>query len=764
MPLFADVVLLKESKALGERRFTYAVPPHWALSFGQLVRVPFAHQGVLPALVMHLHDDAPQGFTPKTISSLISPSSFFTPMQVAMLSHIAEDTMTPFAQVVLAALPASFLTLQSAQFAPPQTLLLRLLETVDTFAKPLPKPIAKLTARQKEVFEALLALREETGEVEWAVRVLQAQLGCSKGVLEKLVQAGLAQWHSVVAYRTPLKIFERKRLQSPALNASQQAVFTRIQHTLNTPFHPHTHRMLLHGVTGSGKTEVYMALAEQQLAEGKSVLILVPEIALTGALTERFLHRFGEETLAMWHSRLSMGEKLDTWQRIAHGELRLVIGARSAIFTPMKDLGLIILDEFHDGSFKQETPAPRYHVRKVANWLSETYEIPLLLGSATPEVGIYHQAVEMKTHQLLELHERHGGAQLPKVHLVDMKLERSHGHLHAISRPLQKALKDTLERGEQAIILLNRRGFHTFVDCHACGHVFECPDCSVSMTYHKEAKIVKCHHCGFTAERPQYCPKCGSLHLQFVGSGTQKIEVELSELLGNQPILRLDGDVMQKKGAFKDVLDAFKNKESPVLVGTQMVAKGLDVENVTLVGVLGADASFYMPDFMAHERGFQLLTQVAGRAGRGSKAGQVYLQSWQVEHPVLALAMRQDLHGFYRMEIEERRMNRFPPFTQLIRLLVSGEELERVRFFAKGLKQALLNRFEQQGFQGGLAFQLLGPAPCLIERLQGKFRYHLLIKNHVGVGLHGVLAGFLKELPVPAGLHCLVDVDVQQLL
>ncbi len=756
MPLFADVVLLKESKALGERRFTYAVPPSWTLSVGQLVRVPFAHQGMLPALVMHLHGTPPQGFVAKPLTALISPSAFFTEMQVAMLTHIAEDTMTPFAQVVLAALPSSFLTLQTAQFAPPQTLLLRLLEE--------PEFLPKLTARQKEVYQGLLGLRNETGEIEWVCRILQAQLGCTKSVLEKLVKAGLAEWQSVVAYRTPLKIFERKRLKAPPLNASQDAVFQQIQNTLETPYHPHTHRMVLHGVTGSGKTEVYMAMAEKLLAEGKSVLILVPEIALTGALAERFLHRFGLDTLAMWHSQLSMGEKLDTWQRIADGELRLVIGARSALFTPMKDLGLIILDEFHDGSFKQETPAPRYHVRKIANWLSETYQIPLLLGSATPEVGVYHQAVTLKTHQLLELHERHGGATLPKVHLVDMKLERSHGHLHAISRPLQKALKDTLERGEQAIILLNRRGFHTFVDCHSCGHVFECPDCSVSMTYHKEAKIVKCHHCGFTAGRPQYCPKCGSLHLQFVGSGTQKIEAELSELLGNIPILRLDGDIMQKKGAFKEVLDAFKNKESPVLVGTQMVAKGLDVENVTLVGVMGADASFYMPDFMAHERGFQLLTQVAGRAGRGTKAGQVYLQSWQVEHPVLALAMRQDLQGFYRMEIDERRMNQYPPFTQLIRLLVSGQELERVRFFAKGLKQALLHRLEMHGFQGGLTFQLLGPAPCLIERLQGKFRYHVLIKNHAGKGIQTILADFLKDLPVPDGLHCLVDVDVQQLL
>jgi len=757
--LFCDVVLLKESKALAERRFTYTVPPHLPVEVGQLILVPFAHQGHLPALVLDVHDNPPLGFYAKAIADFISPSVFFTPMQVEMFSFIASYTLTPLAQVVLAAIPKSFLTLKVSQFAPPHTLMLRLLDSEE-----MEDCAVKFTSRQKAVLEALKALRDETGEVQWTCRTLQEKLGCSKSVLQKLVDAHVAEWHEVVAYRTPLSLFEERRRKAPSLNDGQQRVFHQIQESLKQPYAPKTHRFLLHGITGSGKTEVYMALAESVLAQGKSVLILVPEIALTGALAERFLHRFGVESLAMWHSQLSKGEKLDTWQRIASGELRLVIGARSAIFTPMKDIGLIILDECHDASFKQDSPAPRYDVRTIANHLSQTHQIPLLLGSATPEVALYHHAFNQHSLQPLELHERHGGATLPSVHIVDMKLERSQGHLHAISRPLQTALKSTIERGEQAIILLNRRGFNTFVDCHACGYVFECPSCSVSMTFHKQAKIMKCHHCGHTQERPQYCPKCGSLHIQFVGSGTQKIETELSTLLGDIPILRLDGDVMQRKGAFKDVLDAFQNKESPILVGTQMVAKGLDVENVTLVGVLGADASFYMPDFMAHERGFQLLTQVAGRAGRGSKAGQVYLQSWQVDHPVLGAAVRQDFQRFYHMEIEERRANRYPPFSQLIRLVISGEELERVRFFAKGLKSLLVQDFESKGFSSELAFQLLGPAPCLVERLKGRFRYHILIKNFQGKPIQQALADTLKFLVVPDGLHCLVDVDVLQVM
>ncbi len=757
--MFCDVVLLKESKALAERRFTYTVPPHLPMEVGQLVFVPFGHQGNLPALVLNLHENPPVGFVAKAITDLISPSAFFTSLQIEMFHFIATYTLTPLAQVVLAAIPKSFLTLKPSQFAPPHTLMLRLLDL-----KKSKEVNIKLTSRQKTVLEGLNALRDETGEVQWTCRTLQEKFACSKSVLQKLVDAQVAEWHEVVAYRTPLSLFEVQRRKAPPLNDEQQRVFHQVEQTLKQAYHPKTHRFLLHGITGSGKTEVYMALAESVLAQGKSVLILVPEIALTGALAERFLHRFGVESLAMWHSQLSKGEKLDTWQRIASGELRLVIGARSAIFTPMKDLGFIMMDECHDGSFKQDTPAPRYDVRTIANHLSQTYQIPLLLGSATPEVGLYHHAFNQHTLQHLELHKRHGGATLPNVHIVDMKLERSQGHLHAISRPLQTALKSTIERGEQAIILLNRRGFNTFVDCHACGYVFECPSCSVSMTFHKQANRMKCHHCGHSQDRPQYCPKCGSLHIQFVGSGTQKIESELSALLGDMPILRLDGDVMQRKGAFKEVLDAFKNKESPILVGTQMVAKGLDVENVTLVGVLGADASFYMPDFMAHERGFQLLTQVAGRAGRGTKAGQVYLQSWQGEHPVLHVAVRQDFQRFYHMEIEERRANRYPPFSQLIRILISGEELERVRFFVKGLKSLITQTFEENGLTSGMSFQLLGPAPCLLERLKGRFRYHLLIKNFQGEQIHQALADTLKSLVVPEGLHCLVDVDVLQLM
>jgi|GEM_PF-2186587 len=814
--MFCQIVLLKETRALADRQFTYAIPQGLKLEIGQLVRVPFARQGNLPALVMAFHSNHPVGYIAKPVAGLISPAAFFTPEQLNQLHYIAKDTMTPFAQVVLAALPSSFLKLGPAQFAPPQTTVCRLLEEdyrkgglASPWRDQCARLSSKLTTRQREVLDALIQLRDDTGEVEWPLRFLQAETQASKGVFQKLADAEAIELRHETAYRCPLNMYESQRKKISPLNDEQQGVYNQVLESLKHPFKKESHTFVLHGITGSGKTEVYMALADEVMSQGKTVLMLVPEIALTGALAERFMNRFGRDRMALWHSQLSMGEKLDTWQRIASGEIRLVIGARSALFTPIQELGLIIMDEFHDNSFKQDSPAPRYDARRVCRWMSETQQVPLLLGSATPELGAYHLAVDGENAQLLTLTKRHGNAKIPHVHVVDMKVERAQGHLSAMSRELQAALKETVSRGEQAIILLNRRGFHTFVNCGGCGHVFECPDCSVSLTYHKNAQVVKCHHCGHVAERPTFCPKCASINVQFVGSGTQKIEKELEDLLADvewpltehhchpernvvkpkdlttvenptlgvtslgdplttlrmtTKILRLDGDVMSRKGAFKEVLDDFKNGIAPVLVGTQMVAKGLDVANVTLVGVLGADSSFFMPDYLAHERGFQLLTQVAGRAGRGEKPGNVYLQSWQPDHPVLNMAVAQNFPSFYAVEIQERKQHKYPPFSQLMRLIVSGEDLERVRFFAKGIKKTLAESFEKQGFLPAQDFQLLGPSPCLIERIQAKWRYHILIKNYIGAPIHESVAEQLGALTVPDGLHCLIDTNAQAVM
>jgi primosomal protein N' (replication factor Y) (superfamily II helicase) len=761
---FCHVLILKESRALADRTFTYEVPLHETFEAGQLVRVPFGHQGMVPALIMAMDVQPPKGYTCKPLGQAISPGRFFTDVQLALLHEMARATLTPLAQVALAALPSSFLQLTPGQFAFP----LQWMVTLQPEQSECDKKHA-LTKRQGEVTSALLKLREETGEVQWPLKELMQHLHCTRDVLRKLETAGFVVLHQEPRPRCSLALFEdvaHAHRHPLCLNAIQQQVFQAILQTCKRPYTAETHQMLLHGVTGSGKTELYMAIAQEQMAQGKSVLLLLPEIALTGALAERFVKRFGRRRLAMWHSQLSKGEKLDTWQRIASGEVRLVLGARSALFVPLHQPGFIILDECHDGSFKQDTPAPRYNAVTMARWMSERFHVPLLMGSATPETALLHEALATKTLQYFELAQRYGTATLPRVQVVDMKEERAHGHMHALSRSLQHALQETMAREEQAIIMLNRRGFHTFISCGSCGHVFECPACSVSVTYHKAFQQVKCHHCGFTAERPQYCPTCGSLRVQFVGQGTQKLEVELAKLLGESvPIFRLDGDIMQRKGAFREVLGQFRQHKGSVLVGTQLVAKGLDVPNCTLVGVLGADAAFYQPDYLAHERGFQLLTQVAGRAGRGEKPGRVIMQAWQPDHPVLHLAIVQDAIAFYHLEIGERQMHHYPPFCQLIRLLVTGEDLERVHFFAKALASHLKGHFQEQGWPAGEGhYQLLGPSPCLIERIQGKFRYHLLLKNTGGSRLHQVLGEYLKHLHVPEGLHCLVDPDTKQFM
>ena len=377
---------------------------------------------------------------------------------------------------------------------------------------------------------------------------------------------------------------------------------------------------------------------------------------------------------------------------------------------------------------------------------------------------MYHHALaDNNGFQLLSLTERFGDAKLPSVHIVDMKREKDQGNSGVLSRALKKALLTCIEQGEQAIILLNRRGFNTYVHCQQCGYVFECPSCSVGMTFHAHEKKLKCHHCGHQEPVTPYCPKCASLDVKLMGTGTQRLEAELTELLPEgKAVLRLDGDVMTKKGAFHEVLSAFSAGEASVLVGTQMVAKGLDVANVTLVGVLGADSTFHSPEYKAFERGFQLLTQVAGRAGRGEKAGTVYFQAFEPDHPVLRFAQQQNFEAFYAYDVAIRQQEGYPPFSQLIRLLVSGEDLDRVIWYADALVHRLKTVVAQQGLAESVEF--LGPAPCLVERLKDKFRYHLLVKNKAEEMGLSVLQKELATVDAPKGLTLLIDVDCQSLL
>lgn len=517
---------------------------------------------------------------------------------------------------------------------------------------------------------------------------------------------------------------------------------------------------LLYGVTGSGKTEIYLRLIQEALSMGKSAMLLVPEISLTPQLAERLKSRFGEK-VAIWHSALNPGERYDTWQRLRAGTVRVLLGARSAILANMPELGLIILDEEHDGSYKQSSPSPRYHAKEVALEKARRLNSMILLGSATPDVATYFEAKE--NDRILRLPERIHKQIMPQVELVDMRVEAKEGNRGIFSRALEDAIAGCLELKQQIILLINRRGYASYVQCQACGEVVKCRNCSVSMVLHhrkadvSESGYLACHHCGLTAGFKQVCTACQAPFLKEYGLGTQRVQQELQELFPEAKLLRLDSDITQKRGAFEVVLKQFSRGEADILIGTQMVAKGLDIANVTLVGVLAADAAFNLPDYRSIERGFQLLTQVAGRAGRGHAPGAVIMQTYNPEMPALNWAKGHDYDAFVTEELQARRELEYPPFSQLVRLVVSGEDLREVELFSDEIAEELAKYLEDLVSPDSI--KVLGPTPCLIERLKQNWRYQLIVKNLLGESGRAVIVQFLKNKKVDKKVSLAIDVD-----
>lgn len=479
---------------------------------------------------------------------------------------------------------------------------------------------------------------------------------------------------------------------------------------------------LLQGITGSGKTEVYLRAAAHAVDAGKQVLMLVPEIALTAQLVKRFQAWFGEQ-IAVAHSKLSQNERGDVWYRMRTRQAQVLIGVRSAVFAPFADLGLVIIDEEHETSYKQEE-RPNYHAREVARTRCRNTGAPLILGSATPDITTYHKALAGEyTH--LRLTQRPNGSQLPAVHLVDMRKELQEKNYSVLSRKLQQALVTTAAEGEQAIVLLNRRGYSTFVMCRDCGHTITCPHCAVALVYHSANEDMRCHYCGNTAPVPTECPNCHSRRIKFFGTGTQKAEAEL-EQLPEVRVLRMDQDSTMAKFAHEEILRQFASGASNVLIGTQMVAKGHDIPNVTLVGVLSADSALNLPDYRASERAFSLLTQAAGRAGRGTRPGQVIFQTYDVENEIIQLAAKQDYDGFARIELKAREEYFYPPFAQMLKLTIwdksDGEGL--------ALAQRLVFYLQRLQLEGKLSaeLQISGPFPALVSKVRDLYRFNIVIK------------------------------------
>lgn len=610
--------------------------------------------------------------------------------------------------------------------------------------------LSRHAAVQKRRQAALEFLIHEPQPVD--VTWVYAASGCNLTDLRRLAEQDLVILRETEIWRDPLAGMAAENAadesEPPNLTADQQSVLDALLQAFQNPSDRHK-PFLLEGVTASGKTEIYLQAVARVLQSGRDALVLVPEIALTPQIVRRFMRRFPGQ-VGLLHSRLSDGERYDTWRRARAGLLKVIIGPRSALFAPLPDVGLIVLDECHDASYHQSEP-PAYDARQAATRYAAIQDALCLLGSATPSVVQRYRA-RRGVWVDLRLPERVAGGALPSVRIVDMRAELHQGNRGIFSRPLHESLAEVLSRGEQAILYLNRRGAATYVFCRDCGHVLTCPRCDTPLTYHQsDAHGLRCHHCGYTRRMPKTCPECGSTHIRQYGLGTERVEQEVQRLFPDARTLRWDADAVRGKNAHDLILEHFSAGRADVLIGTQMLAKGLDVPRVTLVGVVLADVGLNLPDPFAGERSFQLLTQVSGRAGRSSLGGQVILQTYQPEHYVLQAASRHDVDGFYQQELAYRRRMGYPPFARLLRLEYRDRDADRASRRAAALGEQIAGWIQAESRSD---ISLIGPAPCFFARLDGWYRWQIVLRGPDPVS-------FLRGR-LPSGWR--VDVDPTSLL
>ncbi|MFP3418889.1 MAG: primosomal protein N' [Bacillota bacterium] len=593
--------------------------------------------------------------------------------------------------------------------------------------------LKKNAVKQTELLSFLLQASETT----FLAKDLQQQTGASSQTLKTFIREGLLTESYEEIYRDPYADREFKQSDSLDLTTEQAAAAKHIHQAVSD----HQHEtFLLHGVTGSGKTEIYLQTIDHVLQKGKEAIVLVPEISLTPQMVQRFKERFGSN-VAVLHSGLSTGEKYDEWRKIHRKEVKLVVGARSAVFAPFENLGMIIIDEEHESSYKQEE-MPRYHAKDVAIERARRHQCPVVLGSATPSLETYARA-KKGVYTLLTLKQRVNQQQMPHVSVIDMREELRNGNRSMFSEELMLRLKEVLERKEQAVLFLNKRGYSSFVMCRDCGYVEQCPHCEISLTYHRYQKRLKCHYCGHEAPVPAECPECHSEHIRYFGTGTQRVEEELTKVLPEARVIRMDVDTTSRKGAHEKLLTSFGNKEADILLGTQMIAKGLDFPDVTLVGVLSADTSLHIPDFRSSEKTFQLLTQVSGRAGRHEKAGSVIIQSYTPSHYSIELTKQHDFEAFYEQEMLHRRHQSYPPFYFLAMVTVSHEEVTKAAHVADQIVQFLKMNCAPNT-------RILGPAASPIAKIKDRYRYQCVIKykreNELASLLRKIQDHYQKEM------------------
>lgn len=746
-----SVVTVTPFSGLG-KDLGYKVPPTLIgqISVGSLVRVPIRGQTV-PAVVRSfgLTEDFPLEKL-KAIMGLVQPLPVFTPELVKLAEWISGYYACNLAAVFESMIPAA---VRKGMRAKQQTL-------IRCGKRPTEQELNALRKRSPKQAELLDYLFSHPPTESHPKGKLLADLKLSDSTCKSLIEKGFAEEILAAtdrdAYTDQLSHAELVATQGHDLTEEQAAAVASISQSVAAKdFKVH----LLHGVTGSGKTEVYLKTLQQVVAEGGGAIFLVPEVALTPQTVGRLRSRLDASGVrsVVWHSGLSDGERYDAWQALASGQARLVVGARSAVFSPVQNLKLIIVDEEHEPSYKQDE-APRYHGRDVAVYRAFLNKAICVLGSATPSLESYLNAQNGK-YALNKLTTRVDDRKLPVFFVTDMRIEKR-GDMgpSLFSRLLIDKLQERLDRKEQSILFINRRGFNTSCLCPDCGHVPTCDHCSVPLTYHRTDNVIRCHFCGFEQPTPQHCPKCHSQAIKWKGAGTQRIEAVAQKLLPTAKIVRIDADSMKRKNLFREILADFRRGKIDILVGTQMIAKGLDFPNVTLVGLLDADIALHMPDFRASERSFQLLVQVAGRAGRGDRSGEVVVQSFLPHSPPIQYARRQDFDGFIEEEMNNRRAFNYPPYRHLIHHCFRGQNEDKVAFYAE---HWLRHLEKQEGISG---IEIRGPVPAPIEKIRDEYRHQIWYFTPSIPRTITLLLRIRKDFPTDNDVYDFFDVDAINLM
>ena len=773
----ASVILDIPTQAL-DAPYTYAVPEEAGdqpIEVGCAVLVPFGPRqavGFIIGIEERAEGDWPAGLDPAKLKGIVRAVSrpYFDEEGAACAQWLSERYIAPLSSCVrLFTPPGGVPRMVRAQGGYWRLEEPTVGEVDDRWVVPGPA-LADFEPRKNAVKQASIAAALERGELR--VAELTAEFGAVSSPLKALEKQGVVR----IEHRRRMRGMAEGSAGSapsadsaavPSFTPSPKPPLTRGQADALAAIDAARSRgegevVLVDGVTGSGKTEVYLQAIEETLAAGRTACVLVPEISLTPQTVARFRGRFGD-LVAVMHSRMSQGERYDQWDFIRSGAARVVVGARSALFTPLSNLGLIVIDEEHEGSYKQDS-APRYHARDVAVWMARRAGAAVVLGSATPSIEALHACAKNPSWHQVSLPERANGKPLPEVQVVDMAKEFSGGSRSMFALPLARALEEELAAGRKAVLLLNQRGFAKFLLCRECGFVPECPSCSTSLTYHERGNFLICHHCGYRIPTPPVCPECGSPYLKKFGAGTQRVEAELRVLLDEMPgvdpgvpIVRMDADTTSGKGAHQRLLEEFAAADAAVLLGTQMIAKGLDFEDVTLVGVINADTMLKLPDYRASERTFDLVEQVAGHAGRAELPGRVLVQTYEADAPAIRAAAAYDRALFLRDELPKRRLLGYPPYVRMANVLVWSKDEPAVRRVAAELEEAVRDF-------GGDGWSVLPATPCVLAKLRGTYRWHIVVKCPADADLSDALLPLFRRRKPDRDANVAVDVDPDDLL